>query len=98
MIYYAAWAMAMIDTGLIYADRRNGTAMVRFVNEAFGEQIDKPTLFRYLKRDDDFEKIKEQYEVIRSIINQALGRTSEKDFLQNESDTFFERLVVLRKA
>lgn len=96
--HYAAWAMAMIDTGLIYADRRNGTAMVRFINEAFGEQIDKPTLFRYLKRDDDFEKIKDQYEVIRSIINQALGRASKKDFFQNESDTFFERLAILRKA
>ena len=90
--------MAMIDTGLIYADRRNGTAMVRFVNEAFGEQIDKPTLFRYLKRDDDFEKIKDQYEVIRSIINQALGRTSKKDYFCQEGHLFFERLKVITKA
>ena len=96
--HYAAWAMAMIDTGLIYADRRNGTAMVRFVNEAFGEQIDKPTLFRYLKRDDDFEKIKDQYEVIRSIINQALGHVSEKDYFRQEGQEFFERLTVITKA
>ena len=96
--HYAAWAMAMKDVGLIYADRRNGTAIVRFINEAFREQVDKASLFRYLNRDDDFEKIKDQYEVIRSIINQALGRASEKDYFQNESDTFFERLVVLRKA
>jgi hypothetical protein len=96
--HYAAWAMAMIDTGLIYADRRNGTAMVRFINEAFGEQIDKPTLFRYLKRDDDFEKIKDQYEVIRSIINQALGHASEKDYFRQEGQEFFERLTVITKA
>ena len=44
------------------------------------------------------QKIKDQYEVIHSIINQALGRASKKDYFQNESDTFFERLAILRKA
>ena len=96
--HYAAWAMAMKDAGLIYANRRNGTAMVRFINEAFREQVDKPTLFRYLNKDDDFEKIKDQYEVIHSIIDQALGRASEKDYFCQEDHLFFERLAVITKA
>ena len=90
--------MAMKDAGLIYANRRNGTAMVRFINEAFREQVDKPTLFRYLNKDDDFEKIKDQYEVIHSIIDQALGRASEKDYFCQEDHLFFERLAVITKA
>lgn len=96
--HYAAWAMAMKDMGLIYADRRNGTAIVRFINEAFREQVDKASLFRYLSKDDDFEKIKDQYEVIHSIINQALGRASKKDYFCQEGHLFFERLKVITKA
>lgn len=96
--HYAALAMAMRDTGLIYADRRNGTAMVRFINEAFREHIHKSTLFRYLNRYNDFEKIKDQYEVIRSIINQALGRASKKDYFCQESSDFIERLTAFTKA
>ena len=81
---YAAWAKAMMDMGLIYADRRNGTAMVRFINEAFGEQIDKSTILRYLNK-DDFKKFKDPYRNILSVIHQALLLPS-------------ERLTRLRKA
>ena len=99
---YAACAEAMKDTGLIYKKKRNGTQVTNFVNETFGEQIENSTLARYLKpeKGDEFKKIEGQYNLILSIINQALGREpmGENNYFENESDEFFERLETLRKA
>lgn len=98
--HYAAFAMAMRDAGLTYADKRNGTPLAKFVNETFREQIDKTTLFRYMNKDDGLEKIKDRYTLILSIIRQALGQEPEKgqDHFTNEGDAFFQRLSVLKKA
>ena len=69
---YGAWVKAMMDLKLIRADKRNGTAIIRFVNKTFGEQIDKTTLFRCLSKEDDFEKIRDLYESIMSVVRQQL--------------------------
>ena len=96
--HYAAWAIVMREKGLVYADRRNGSPMATFINKTFGEQIDKTSLNRYLNKDGDFEKIKEQYDVILAIVNQALGREPKKDYFRSEGLEFFERVAILRKA
>jgi hypothetical protein len=71
---YGAWVKAMMDLRLIRTDKRNGTAIIRFVNKTFGKQIDKTTLFRCLSKEDDFEKIRDLYEAILSVISQEMGR------------------------
>ena len=81
---YGAWVKAMIDLKLIRTDKHNGTAINRFVNKTFGEQIDKTTLFRCLTKEGDFEKIRDLYEAILSVVSQEMDR-----------DT---RFYILRKA
>lgn len=71
---YGAWVKAMIDLKLIRTDKHNGTAINRFVNKTFGEQIDKTTLFRCLSKEGDFEKIKDLYEAIMSVVSQEMDR------------------------
>ena len=70
---YGAWVNAMIDLKLIRTDKHNGTAINRFVNKTFDEQIDKTTLFRCLSKEGDFEKIRELYEAILSVVRQQLN-------------------------
>ena len=70
---YGAWVNAMIDLKLIRTDKHNGTAINRFVNKTFDEQIDKTTLFRFLSKEGDFEKIRELYEAILSVVRQQLN-------------------------
>jgi len=69
---YGAWVQVMEDLKLIRADKRNGTAITRFVNKTFGEEIDKTTLFRCLGKEDDFGKIGDLYNSILSIIRQEI--------------------------
>lgn len=71
---YGAWVQVMEDLKLIRADKRNGTAITRFVNKTFGEEIDKTTLFRCLGKEDDFEKIRDLYQSILSIVRQEIDR------------------------
>ena len=71
---YGAWVKAMRDLKLIRADKRNNTAITRFVNRTFGEQIDKTTLFRCLRNDHDFKKIKDLYQSILSVVHQEIAR------------------------
>lgn len=85
---YGAWVKAMADMKLIRADKRNGSAIIRFVNKTFGEQIDKTTLFRCLSKEDDFKKIRDLYESILSVVSQEMGREPrfcilKKAFLQH---------------
>ena len=85
---YGAWVKAMIDLKLIRADKRNGSAIIRFVNKTFGEQIDKTTLFRCLSKEGDFEKIRDLYKAILSVVNQEMNREPrfcilKKAFLQH---------------
>ena len=70
---YGAWVKAMIDLKLIRADKRNNTAITRFVIRTFGEQIDKTTLFRCLRNDHDFKKIKDLYQSILSVVHQEIA-------------------------
>ena len=72
---YGAWVKAMVDLKLIRTDKRNGTAIFRFVNKMFGEQIDKTTLFRCLSNENDFEKIRDLYLSILSVVHQEIDRT-----------------------
>lgn len=71
---YGAWVKAMMDLKLIRTDKHNGTAVNQFVNKTFGEQIDKTTLFRCLTKEGDFEKIKDLYEAVLSVVSQELNR------------------------
>ena len=71
---YGAWVKAMMDLKLIRADKRNGTAITRFVNKTFSEQIDKTTLFRCLSKENDFEKIRDLYKSIMSVVRQEIER------------------------
>ena len=71
---YGAWVKAMVDLKLIRTDKRNGTAIFRFVNKMFGEQIDKTTLFRCLSNENDFEKIRDLYLSILSVVHQEIDR------------------------
>ena len=64
----------MVDLKLIRADKRNNTAITRFVIRTFGEQIDKTTLFRCLRNDHDFKKIKDLYQSILSVVHQEIAR------------------------
>jgi pentatricopeptide repeat protein len=84
---YGAWVKAMVDLKLIRADKRNGTAIIRFVNKTFGEQIDKTTLFRCLTKEGDFEKIRDLYEGILSVIRQEMERDSRLNGLKNALKT-----------
>lgn len=84
---YGAWVKAMMDLKLIRADKRNGTAIIRFVNKTFGEQIDKTTLFRCLSKESDFEKIRDLYETILSVIRQEMERDSRLNGLKNALKT-----------
>jgi hypothetical protein len=95
---YGAYVKAMNDSGLLHANNRQGTPISQYVNKAFRVEIDKTTLFRYVHKDDGFDKIKDQYDLVLSIINQALGREQRKDYFQKEGDDFHHRLDFLRKA
>ena len=45
---YSAWAMAMMDMGLIKADERNNLPLMNYVNSRFGEEIkEQSTLSRW---------------------------------------------------
>ena len=81
---YGAWVRAMMDLGVIRgrADRRNGSAVTRFVNKTFHEQIDKTTLFRYLNKEDEFEKIKDRYEAILSVVHREMAHVPRFNFLK----------------
>ena len=79
---YGAWVKAMIDLKLIRADKRNGSAIIRFVNKTFGEQIDKTTLFRCLSKEGDFEKIRDLYKAILSVVNQEMNREPRLNILR----------------
>ena len=98
--HYAAYALAMKDTGLIQAQKPNGTLIIRFINTTFGKKIDHATLSRYSKRGEEFKKIEDMYEMIKDIILQALGREQklERNYFQQQDDPFFERIETLRKA
>ena len=71
---YGAWVKAMVDLNLIRAGKRNGSAITQVVNRTFGEQIDKTTLFRCLGNDNDFEKIRDLYMSILSVVHQETNR------------------------
>ena len=82
---FAAWVKAMMDLNLIYSNKdennkRNGTLIVNYVFKAFRERIDKSTLFSYINKEKEFEKIKEQYELIMNICDSASGERI--DFLK----------------
>ena len=98
--HHIAWVEAMKDTGLIDSKKRNGPQIIHYIENKFGESIDKSSLSRYSRKGTDFGKIKDQYDLILSIINQALGREQKKecDYFQDESSEFFERLETLKKA
>ena len=98
--HYAAYALAMKDTGLIQAKKPNGTLIIHFINTTFGKKIDHGTLSRYSKKGEAFKKIEDMYEMIKDIILQALGREQklEKDYFQQQDDPFFKRIENLRKA
>ena len=82
---YAAWVKAMMDLNLIYSNKdeknkRNGTLIVNYVFKTFTERIDKSTLFSYINKEKEFEKIKDQYDLIMNICYSA---SSERiDFLK----------------
>ena len=98
--HYAAYALAMKDTGLFQAQKPNGTLIIHYVKVMFNEQIDKSILSRHTKDSKDFKKIEDEYHLILSIINQALGREpmGENHFFQNQDKEFFDRLETLKKA
>lgn len=98
--HYAAWALAMKDAGLIYANERNGLQITKFINATFGEQIENSTLYRYISNRQEFDKIKDRYEVIMAIIGQALGRTPKtgKDYFRHESEEFHRQLKILQNS
>ena len=82
---FAAWVKAMMDLNLIYSNKdeknkRNGTLIVNYVFKTFTERIDKSTLFSYINKEKEFEKIKEQYELIMNICDSASGERI--DFLK----------------
>lgn len=82
---FAAWVKAMMDLNLIYSNKdennkRNGTLIVNYVFKAFRERIDKSTLFSYINKEKEFEKIKDQYDLIMSICYSASGERI--DFLK----------------
>lgn len=82
---YAALVKAMMDLNLIYSNKdeknkRNGTLIVNYVFKTFTERIDKSTLFNYINKEKEFEKIKDQYDLIMSICYSASGERI--DFLK----------------
>lgn len=83
---YAAWVKALMDLKMIYPNKgeqnkRNGTLIVNYIYKMFGERIDKSTLFSYISKDEEFSKIRDQYDLIISLYEQ----------------TFDERIELLRK-
>lgn len=98
--HYAAYALAMKDSGLIQAKKPNGTLTIHYVKVMFNEQIDKSILSRHTKISKGFKKIEDQYHLILSIINQALGREpmGENNYFQNQDEEFYDRLETLKKA
>ena len=79
---YGAWVKAMIELKLIRTDKHNGTAINRFVNKTFDEQIDKTTLFRCLSKESDFEKIRDLYEAVLSVVSQEMDREPQFNILR----------------
>ena len=82
---FAAWVKAMMDLNLIYSNKdennkRNGTLIVNYVFKAFRERIDKSTLFSYINKEKEFEKIKDQYDLIMNLCDSASGERI--DFLK----------------
>ena len=97
---YAAYAEALKESGLTYKKKRNGSQIIHYVNATFSEQIDKSILSRFTKKSEEFKKIEDQYRLILSIFNQALGCESigEINYFQNQGKEFFERLETLKKV
>ena len=62
--HYAAWAMAMMDMGLIYADRRNGAQMMHFINRYF------------LKGDNQMKSQNQLTQWINKLSNKKFGQLS----------------------
>ena len=77
---YAAWVKAMMDLNLIRHDKSNRMLITNYVNKKFKENLDKSTLFRYLNKDEGFEKFKEQYELIMLLFDQT--QDEKFDFLR----------------
>lgn len=77
---YAAWVKAMMDLNLIRHDKSNRMLITNYVNKKFKENLDKSTLFRYLNKDEGFEKFKNQYELIMLLFDQT--QDEKFDFLR----------------
>ena len=74
---YAAWVKAMMDLKLIYPPKNNRMLITNYVNKKFKEKLDKSTLFRYLNKDEGFEKFKKQYELIMQIYDHTQDKRLE---------------------
>lgn len=93
--HYAAWAMAMMDMGLIYAERRNGAQMMHFINRHF------------LKGDNQMKSQNQLTQWINKLAGRKFGQLTpdnlsktllnEDDFMKLK-DAYWQSLSIINKV
>ena len=93
--HYAAWAMAMMDMGLIYAERRNGAQMMHFINRYF------------LKGDNQMKSQNQLTQWINKLAGRKFGQLTpdnlsktllNKDDFMKLKDAYWQSLSIINKV